>query len=86
MSMRKHLKRLVNDFNKYIATEPATLANKLGTETQTNRKKNPSEAFKQYWQRSVHLLFLDVAFGDMKPHFSQEKKIIKRSLKDQSCH
>ena len=33
-----------------------------------------SEAVKQYWQRSVYLLFLEVAFADMKSHFSQEKR------------
>ena len=29
---------------------------------------------KQYWQRSVYLLFPDAAFTDVKLHFSQEKR------------
>ena len=37
-----------------------------------------SEAIKQYWQRSVFLLFLKVAFCEMEARFSQKK----RSLKD----
>lgn len=34
----------------------------------------PSEAFKQYWKRSKYLQFLKIAFGDMKPRFSQENR------------
>lgn len=28
----------------------------------------------EYWQRSVYLSFLDVAFNTMKAHFSQESR------------
>ena len=42
-----------------------------------------SEAIKQYWQRSVFLLFLKVAFCEMEARFSQKKKIIKRSSPSQ---
>ena len=34
-----------------------------------------SEAIKEYWERSVYLLLLDVTFTDMKPHFSQEIRL-----------
>ena len=37
----------------------------------------PSEAVKQYWQKSVYLLLLEVVFADMKLRFSQEKRPLR---------
>ena len=42
----------------------------------SNWNNIPSEAIKQYWQRSVFLLFLKVAFCEMEARFSQKKKNI----------
>ena len=51
-----------------------SLANKLGVEEtwspslkqQVNRNNIPSERFKEYWQRSKYLPFLDIAFAGPK--------------------
>ena len=42
--------------------------NQVSCGQQINRNNIPSEVVKQYWQRSVYQLFLEVAFADMKPY------------------
>ena len=61
----------MNVFDQYV--KASYLTNISGTEekqpclcgNEINWNNNPSEVFKQYWQRSVCLLSLDIAFTDI---------------------
>ena len=57
----------MNNFHKYIPK-------RLVHGQQINQDTIPSEAVKLYWRKSVYLLFLDVAFANVKHRFGQEMR------------
>ena len=41
---------------------------------QINQNNIPSKMIKEYWQRSIYLFFIDIAFTGMKIHFVKERR------------
>ena len=77
----KETREKADELFQSVCAKAASLANKFDIAKrwsrscgqQINSNIIPSETVKEYWKRSVHLPFLDVAFAEIKPRSGKKR-------------